>query len=257
MKRLMLIACLLLAPCSGCAIAQGDSKPEKTILVLPFHVASDVKGYEALSDGLADLFIADFSSFPEVSVVEREMLDTILKEQALSLAGLTSPETRLKVGLIVKANLILSGSFTLVESKLNINAHLTDVATSRVVKSRDAAGDVADWLKIEQQLARELVKDLDLNMTPKQELAIDTKPEVSLHFIRGLGCYYGCKYDQAIMEFQRTLKGDAKYADARYWMARSYEALKEADHARIEYERLVREFPGHPLAKDAAERMKE
>ncbi len=74
---------------------------------------------------------------------------------------------------------------------------------------------------------------------------------MNLHFIRGLGYYYANRYDEAVMEFLNTLYGDEKYVDARYWMARSYLATNEPDHARIELERIVTEYPEHRLAASA------
>jgi len=81
--------------------------------------------------------------------------------------------------------------------------------------------------------------------------AIDEKPEVNLHFIRGLGYYYANRHDEAIMEFLNTLFGDEKYVDARYWMARSYLATGEPEHARLELERIVQEYPAHPLTSES------
>jgi len=75
--------------------------------------------------------------------------------------------------------------------------------------------------------------------------------QVNLHFIRGLGYYYGSMYDQAIMEFMNTLKLAPGHADARFWMGRSYLEEKEYDHARVEFDRFLREFPGSSLAPQA------
>jgi TolA-binding protein len=53
------------------------------------------------------------------------------------------------------------------------------------------------------------------------------------------------------MEFLNTLFGDDKYVDARYWMARSYLATGEPEHARLEFERILREYPEHRLASES------
>jgi len=156
-----------------------------------------------------------------------------------------------KVGRLLGARLLLAGSFGLVEGKLNVTAHLFDVSTTQLVKSEQVEGEVSDWLEVEKELALALVKDLDVEMNEVQVRAIDEKPEVNLHFIRGLGYYYANRYDEAIMEFLNTLYGDEKYVDARYWMARSYLATGEPDHARIEFQRIVKEYPEHRLAGPA------
>ena len=230
----------------------ADNTPAKAILILPFHVGADTDGYDALAEGLRDLLTADLSSFSEIHVVERDHLDQILKEHELSLSGLAKDEDRLALGRLVTADLLLSGTFTLIDSKITINARLVDIPTSQLIRSRKVVGSIDEWLDAERDLARHLAQDLNLEITEVQERAIDTKPEVSLHFIKGLGRYYGCNYDHAIMEFMNTLYGDEKYVEARFWMARSYLALDEPEHARIEFERILRDFPEHPLAHDAA-----
>jgi len=236
-----------LAGDGGALVAQA----RRAVLVLPFHVAGDQGGYEALGDCLRELLIADLSSFAELAVVDRKHLDRILEEHELSLASLTGKETQIKVGRLTGANLLLSGTFTLVDSKIRIDAHLFDVATSRLVRSRRVTGKVDEWLRAEQKLARALAQALGLEITEAHQRAIDEKPKMNLHFIRGLGYYYGCRYDHAIVEFLKTLCGDEKYVDARYWMARSYLAQGEREHAGIEFERIVREFPDHPLREEA------
>jgi len=239
-----------------CAALTGEagadrSRPEKVILVLPFHVATDEEGYEALGEALQELLIADLSSFDEVAVVDRNYLDEILKEHELSLTGLADKDAQIKVGRLAGAHLLLSGTFALVDSEFRINANLFEIATSRLACSREVTGRIDEWLQAEQELARKLADDLNLDLTNVQALAIDAKPRINLHFIRGLGYYYGCKYDHAIMEFLNTLYGDDKYVDARYWMARSYLAQGEDAHACIEFERILAEFPDHKLADKA------
>ena len=233
------------------------TKADKVILVLPFYIAGESAGYEVLGEGLQDLFIADLSSFEDIQVVDREQLYTILAEQRLSLALITKEENQIKVGKLAGANLILTGTFTVVDSGLKINAHLFDIASSRLVRSREVQGSVDRWFEAQQELARMLVKDLELKMTKVQEDAIENKPTVDRFFIRGVGYYCIGDHDRAIMEFMNTLRGDNKYVDARYWMAKSYLAEKEYDHARIELARIVTKYHEHKLAEDAGRLLKE
>jgi TolB-like protein len=202
---------------------------------------------------LAEVLTIDLTRQQGVSLVDRSHLQSVLKEQGLSLSGLVDQAAQLQAGKLVGAKLLLAGSFTLVEGKLKVAAHLFDVSTTQLVKSEEASGEVSDWLEVEKGLALALMKHLNLKLDEVQARAIDEKPEVNLHFIRGLGYYYGNRFDEAIMEFLNTLFGDEKYVDARYWMARSYLATGEPEHARLELERIVKEYPGHQLARSAKE----
>jgi TolB-like protein len=225
---------------------------QPTILILPLRGAEGTE-LAPLGEGLVDLLTLDLARQEGVSVVDRSHLASVLQEQKLSLSGLVDQSAQLQVGKLLGAKLLLAGSFVLTQGKLTVTAHLFDVSTAQLVKSEGASGEVSDWLGVEKALALALAKDLNLKLDEVQVRAIDEKPEVNLHFIRGLGYYYANRHDEAIMEFLNTLFGDEKYVDARYWMARSYLATGEPEHARLELERIVREYPEHQLARSAKE----
>ena len=62
------IAVIILLTSPAMAADSAEGTADKTILVLPFYIASDVPGYEALGEGLRDLLIADLSSFEDVDI---------------------------------------------------------------------------------------------------------------------------------------------------------------------------------------------
>lgn len=263
MSKNVIVLVSVLILCVGAQFSQlpasdekaKNSSPEKVILILPFRVAGEKAGFEALGEGLQELLIVDLSSFEEIKVVDRKALGKILKEQALTLALMVKADNQIKIGKIAGATLILTGTFSIVDSKIKINAHLYDIASSRLARSSEVEGDADKWLEAEQELARNLVKGLELKMTEVQEKAIEKKPKVNKYYIRGIGYYAVGNYDYAIMEFMNTLWGDEKYVDARYYIAMSYLALKENDHARIEFEKVIREFPESDFAREAKKQL--
>ncbi len=248
-----MVRALLIGLCIVAAAAAGEP-PEapRAIAVMPFIAAGEGGANEEMAAALRDLLTADLSAFPGVRLVERERLDEALREQALSAVGLTEADRRMRVGRLVGARLLLSGAMTPVDGRIRIDAHLIEVGTGRVIASRRAEAASEDWLEAEKGLARGLADALKLPVTEVQSRAIDRKPRLNLHFMRGLGCYHAGKYDRAIAEFMHALRGDSRYVEARYWMAMSYEALGEPEHARIEFDRIVKQFPAHRLAAQAA-----
>ena len=227
---------------------EGEAQP--TLLILPFQ-GGDGTELAPLSEALAEVLTIDLARQEGVSVVDRSHLDRVLQEQGLTLSGLSDPAARIKVGSVLGAKVLLAGSFGLAEGKLAVTANLFDISTTQLVKSEQVEGDVSDWLEVEKELALALSRDFDVDLDEVEVRAIDEKPEVNLHFIRGLGYYYANRFDEAIMEFLNTLYGDEKYVDARYWMARSYLATDELDHARIEFQRIIQDYPEHRLTAPA------
>ncbi len=246
----MLVTILVALSVSGTVEAATQDRPV-SIAILPLENSSGLERLDPLREGIADLLIADLAVGEGVMVVDREALRTLIKEQRISMRGLVNKETQIRVGRLVGASVTLAGGFSLVDSTLRINAHLLDVETTELIKSEEVKGKVTDIVQLSRELALKLLKDLNINIESIAELDVDKSPEVNLHFIRGLGYYYGCMYDHAIMEFMNTLNLDPMHDDARFWNANSYFTQKEWAHARIELDRFLEQFPDHVKAQEA------
>ena len=219
------------------------AKGKSILAILPFENSTGQENLKPLEEGLRDLIIADIGKVKEIMVVERENLERIIKEQKLGLWDFIDKKTQIKIGRLAGVNIILAGGFSLVDSTMKINAHLLDVETTELIKSEEVEGKVTDIVQLSKELTLKLLRDLDIKIELLPELAIDKSPEINLHFIRGLGYYYGCMYDRAIMEFMNTMNLNPEHADARFWNAKSYFAQKAWSHARIELDRFLKEFP--------------
>lgn len=78
-----------------------------------------------------------------------------------------------------------------------------------------------------------------------QSTSIDAQPLINTHFMKGLGYYYNGLFDHAVAQFMQVIDLDPARADARLWLGKSYAAGGESEHARLEYQRFLRDFPDH------------
>jgi len=230
--------------------AEKGSAPTTTVAALPFTDSSPGGKYGPLADGMGDLLAAFLAKSDRLAVVERAALDKVLKEQRLGLTGLVDPKTKAKIGHLLKAKYILSGGMTVHNGKLLINAHLFEVETTRVALSAKAEGKVDDLFVPAAKLAAELANVLNVKLPEVKPSDIDKAPFANLHFMRGLGYYYGKMPDHAIAEFMKALALKRDHARARYWNARCYFDGGEYEHAKIELERFLKRFPKDPRAGD-------
>ena len=224
-----------------------------TIAALPFTDSSPEAKYAPLAEAMGDMLVSLLSEAEGVVFVERVALDKVLKEQELSLAGLVEDKTRAKVGRLLGAKYILTGGVTVLDEKLRINAHLFEVETTRVARSEEAEGKVEELLKPVSELAQKLGEDLNLKLPELKESEIDKSPEANLCFMRGLGYYYGNMPDHAIAEFMKALAIKPDHVRARYWNGVCYFDDKEYEHAKIEFDRFLKEFPDHQFAPSVKE----
>jgi TolB-like protein len=105
-------ATALLALVTAPVVAQDDTRP--TVAVLPF-VNSAIGAANAelapLSKGIADLLITDLAQNPAIRVVERENIASILAEQNLARDGRVDDATAARIGKLLGARHIVTGSF--------------------------------------------------------------------------------------------------------------------------------------------------
>ena len=262
-RRLALML-LVVAAGAGAAHAQqarrADTElPEKVVVAaLPFTDASPQKKYAPLAQAMGDMLVSFLSKAEGLVFVERTALDKVFAEQKLSLklGSAMDDRTKAKVGQLLGAKYILTGGVTVLDEKLRINAHLFEVETTRVARSEQADGKVDDLVKPVADLAVRLSRDLNLKLPPIKEEDIDKAPVANLHFMRGLGYYYGNMRDHAIAEFMKALALKPDHARARYWNGRCYFDDNEYEHAKIEFERFVEQFPKHERVAEIKEWVK-
>jgi hypothetical protein len=70
-------------------------------------------------------------------VVERKKLDTILKEHKLIESGLVDEKSISKIGKLLSADIILTGSFTKIRDRWHINLRVLDVKTGVILSAID------------------------------------------------------------------------------------------------------------------------
>ncbi len=107
--------------------------PKKTIAVMDFSLSGmankDIEKF-AMEDMTTKLVQSG-----QYIVVEREKLDSILKEQELADSGLLDEGSATKIGKLVAADVILTGSFAKQGGSWKVNLRLVDVETGIIISA--------------------------------------------------------------------------------------------------------------------------
>jgi tetratricopeptide (TPR) repeat protein len=138
-----------------------------------------------------------------------------------------------------------------VGDEFRINVHLLDVATARLAGSAKAIARSDRLVGPLDQMVRELLEKLKVKLPPLTVDQIDQSPAAGLHFMRGLGFYFAKMPDDAIAQFMKVLAIDPSHARARFWNGMAYFEQGEYEHARLEFERFVKQHGQDPLAARA------
>ncbi len=107
-----LLALLMVASTICPQMATAGAK--RRIAVMPFEygaVSSEVGTYD-VGKGIVSLIITDLVNDGTYSVIERQMLDSLLKEQNLSVSDRADPATACKIGKLLSVDAIVVGTVT-------------------------------------------------------------------------------------------------------------------------------------------------
>ncbi len=166
----IVLAGLALSLFSGPLSAQ-DRRPG--IAVLPFEnggsYGKDKEDFDALRKGLAAMLISEMAQNPEVRLVDRFETQRVLDEQGLAVAERVDKETAAKIGKLVGARYMVTGSFIDLYGDFRIDARMINVETGeimKVVRSDPKYHDRRDMFRMIQSVAERVMADNRLPQLP-------------------------------------------------------------------------------------------
>jgi tetratricopeptide (TPR) repeat protein len=208
-------------------IAQQAGDP-RTVAVLPMTFSGTDQTLAPLSRGMSDLLISDLARSPDLQLLERDRIQAMVDEIALSQSGRADAATSLRAGKLVRASRVVQGAITQTGARnLTVNAAVVSVATSQQQGRDVQSSDVLEQIfTIEKNLALGLFTELGVRLSAADRAAIEQRPTRSL---------------QAFLAYSNGLvaEDEGRYGDAArfYDQARSIDpgfgaALQKAQSAR-------------------------
>ncbi len=210
---------------AGMASETGPLPDATRIAILYFD--SDDANIQNLRKGLADMLITDLSKFRSLNVVERSKLEEIIKEQDLSNTKRFDNATAATIGKLLGAECILVGSYFEMMGSLRIDARIVDVETGKVLKSEGVDGASKDFFKLEKDLAKKLVTQLDVSLDDENKKYLEPGDKGMI------------TYDESIL-FSKGLE---------------YYDKGEIEKAREIFEAVLKKYPGFEPAKNALQQI--
>jgi non-specific serine/threonine protein kinase len=227
-----------------------QSKPEKSIVVLPFENISPDPEQEYFCDGMTEEIISDLSLVKALRVIYRS-------------SAMTFKGAKKKVREIAdEANVryVLEGSVRKVGNNIRVTAQLIDASNDAHLWAQKYNGTLEDVFDIQEKVSRAIVESLEMVLAPAEERKIAARP---LNNVQAYDCYLRARaeigrwsepaLDRAVEQLEMASKmvGDnalllagLSYAYATYYYAAfrtDEETLKKAeDFAR----RAVQLDPG-------------
>jgi tetratricopeptide (TPR) repeat protein len=168
-----------------------------------------------LGKGMAAMLITDLSRIPDLQVVDRIKLHALLQEMDLGTSGLVDIKTAPKVGRLLKAKHVTSGTMAdLEQDDLMIASAVVDTGKSTRISSQEARGVLKQFYNMEKEIACQIVEDLgkDCKAAPAGFNKIHTRslPALVL-YARGLDHFDEENYDKARKMFEKAIEEDPQF----------------------------------------------
>jgi tetratricopeptide (TPR) repeat protein len=213
LSRAELHAAAKAAIATEATIAPEANNP-RAVAVLPMTFSGTDQTLAPLSRGMSDLLISDLARSPELQLLERDRIQAMVDEVALSQSGRVDAATSLRAGKLVRAARVVQGAITQTGNRnLTVNAAVMQVATAQQQGRDVQSSDVLDQIfTIEKNLALGLFDQLGVRLSAADRAAIEQRPTRSL---------------QAFLAYSNGLvaEDEGRYGDA----ARFYDQARSID----------------------------
>ncbi len=107
-----------------------------SLAVLPFKNENILPGFQ-------DRLTNALTQQNRFRMIERSMIDTILSEQHLNQTSLFDNQTASKIGRLVSARSVLTGTIINVNNRVVVTARIIDVETSKIISRQEIWGKLA------------------------------------------------------------------------------------------------------------------
>ncbi len=191
-----------------------------TLAVIPFDRGAAAGEWDGLGTALAGMLVTDLSDVPGVRLVERERVDAVLSEVALSEQGFIDPATAVKLGHGLGADLLLLGTYSVVGGTFVLDARLVDPSNGEVRQSANATGTIAEFADAEKSLVQAVLADLDIVLAEDARLKMvgqvpTTRLDALAAYGRGAALAREGKIEDARAAYRAALEADPSFALAR------------------------------------------
>jgi TolB-like protein len=145
---------------ASCATKPVSYEEDATVAAWDLEDLSPMEsGHADLGQLLSAKVIETLKETGRHTVVERERLLLALEELSLGTTSLVDETTRLRIGRIVGARLMVFGAYQVIADKMRLDLRLVEVETGSILKAAQkttSAADLSGWLRAAREATTEL-----------------------------------------------------------------------------------------------------
>ncbi len=208
------------------AIAQeaglsGQTPTANAVAVFPFRYLGSNEEYRPLARGMTQVMISDLAKLSELRLLEREQVQALVDELALTDQGRVDPATGARTGRMLRAARVMQGSLQEVPGKtdLRLDAAVVDASSANLVASGTGANQLQQLFAVQKQVLFRLVDQMGISLTPAERRALSERPTADilafLAFSRGLESEDRGDFQAAEADFSAAIARDPNFRAAQ------------------------------------------
>ncbi len=147
-----------------CTSLLGQFDSTSTIAVTAFVNNSNNTSFAWVEEAFGDMLATDLALSNSIRVISRRDIKSILNEHKLIMSGLVDEAESVKVGSLAGADLLLRGSFTIIDREIRVDAKIYDVSSGTAKLAVSQSGSISELFKIEKKLALSLLSELKITL---------------------------------------------------------------------------------------------
>jgi len=137
---------------------------ERRVMILPFRNLTRAEADNWLGESFSESLLMGLGRVRSLKLVERAELAQVIKEQALMQSLLADPENAPRIGKLVGADYMITGSYQKIGERIQVNLRLVQVETGEIEANTltQVQGDMMHLFELQQNLADQLVDKLKI-----------------------------------------------------------------------------------------------
>ncbi len=193
--------------------------PTNTLAIFPLNYYGTNKKYQPLSRGLSEMISIDLGKVKKLTVLERIRLKAITDELKFSSSAAVDQTTAPRMGKLLRADLLYSGSFSISEDE-NIKMDLSywNMIGNNMGEWLNKTGRMEDIFLMEKELVFAIIDQLGIRLTGEEKEQIQLIPTQNinafLEYSKGLEMQDNGKYDEAALSFLKASAIDPGFKEA-------------------------------------------
>ncbi len=220
LKFLNALLCLGLINLAALAAEAADRR----VMILPFRNLTRAEADNWLGESFSESLLMGLGRVRSLKLVERAELAQVIKEQAFMQSLMADPDNAPRIGKLVGADFMITGSYQKIGERIQVNLRLVQVETGEIEAGTltQVQGDIDHLFELQQNLADQLVDKLKVDRTEaeikqmKASMAATRSTKAQEYYLKAKGNDDWLMGDQmmraSIENYQQALKEDPEYA---------------------------------------------